>query len=123
MVNSEWSNRRTIHHLPFTIYRPLAAGYILTGKTPRLWRCVTQRDELHSQIGDAAFEYLLLLGYEVAARFLFQHSQHINPVFAEFKIDFAFSSYGMLHHSQRSRSIGGNRHQKAGETCRIIGVR
>ena len=32
----------------------------LTGKAPGLWRRVTQRDELHSQVGEKAFKYLLL---------------------------------------------------------------
>ena len=30
----------------------LSPGYVLTRKTPGLWRRVTQRDELHSQIGE-----------------------------------------------------------------------
>ena len=38
--------------LTWTLDYRLAPGYILTGKTPGLWRRVTQRDELHSQIGE-----------------------------------------------------------------------
>jgi hypothetical protein len=42
----------------------------------------------------------LFLWQEVAARFLLQHSQHVDPVFAQLQIDLALARDRVFHHSQ-----------------------
>ena len=63
-----------------------------------IWGCVMQ-------VGEQTFHNLFLLRQEIAPGFLFQHSQDVDPVLAEFQIDFALAGDRMLHHAQRRGGV------------------
>src|SRR6266705_1570042 len=88
----------------------------------RWWWCrrTGERNVLHAQVRQQPFDHLRLLGIEVAARFLFQHAEHINPVLRGLQVDTGLACNWMGHHAERGCRIRCQRHDQADETRRVI---
>src|ERR1041384_700627 len=48
---------------------------------------LTNRDKLHSQIGQDVFEQIVFLGRKIATRFCLEHAEHIDQMSCSFEIE------------------------------------
>src|ERR1043165_5515397 len=97
--NRSTARRSTFLYQETSVSSP--TGDVAAGEALRSWSRVRQRDVLHPQIRQQTVEHLLLLRRQVPGSLLVQHSEHVDPVLAQFDIDLALVCNGMFHHSQR----------------------